>query len=138
MSTITDMQRILKVATEANVNFGSSNPQMFVKSFFDSLPKDDDMFPSDDSDTISISDNFSQIPSGSEFFTPNRSDKYGEVSCEPPTPTLSLPDSFDNYCGTGFSNQEQLKTSFHVPISNLNSCKRFILCEYHCFSFDSL
>jgi hypothetical protein len=128
MSSIADMQRILEAATEANVNFGSSNPQMFVKSFFDSLPKDDDIYPSDDLDNFSLSDDFSQIPSGSEFFTPNRSEKSGKISCEPPTPTLSLPDSFDGFCGTdGINYQDQLHTLRHIPHAIPNSCKRYFV-----------
>lgn len=123
MSLSSDIQRILEAASEANVNFGTSNPQLFVKSFFDSLPKDDILLEEHDTEGIFEFDNYSQIHSGSEFFTPSRSQK-PKVTSEPPTPTLSLPDSFDGYFGAR-NYQDKNNTINDFMLNNIG-CKRWI------------
>ena len=120
-----DVRRILDVFTEAKISVGSSNPQLFLKSFLDSSFQvesedfsddlDFDLDEEDEEGKNNDSDEEDEDLEGGEdedSETPQRRQKGGggrkrgggrrrrsggrkSSNAEPSTPTLSLPDSFN-------------------------------------------
>jgi hypothetical protein len=82
-----EFQRILDAAAEAKISFGSSTPQLFIKSLLNNLPTDMDL--------SSSAENSPDISIEQDWEVSLRSFNPDSAAVRNNDTSLSLPDSFD-------------------------------------------